>query len=179
MRYLNMLTGLAALALAGQAATAAEAAPSAGALPGGATSLRESYQDWQVSCAVKDKNKQCVMSQRQARKDGKRVLAIELRPQGDGLIGTLVLPFGLLLSDGVQLGIDDAKPATESLPFRTCVPAGCLVPVAFDTGTVKALRAGNALKLVAKSAGGDKPVQFSVSLKGFAGAADRIQVLLK
>jgi invasion protein IalB len=175
MRYLNILTALAAIALAGQAVPAA----AAGALPGGANSLRESYNDWQVSCAVKDKNKQCAMSQRQARKDGKRVLAIELQPRGDGLVGTLVLPFGLLLSNGVQFGIDDAKPEAEALPFRTCVPAGCLVPIAFDAGTVKALRAGNALKLIARSAGGDKPVQFSVSLKGFAGAADRIQALLK
>lgn len=53
-----------------------------------------------------------------------RVLTVELRAtEGDAVGGMLVLPFGLVLNDGVSLVIDDAAPwvfavqAAASEPF--------------------------------------------------------------
>jgi invasion protein IalB len=148
-------------------------------LPGGATSLRETYQDWAVACAIQDKVKYCSFSQQQNQKNGPRVLAIELAPAKEGgLSGTLVLPFGLMLADGVRYQIDDGKLA-DALPFRTCLPAGCLVPLAFDAATAKALRAGTTMKLTVVRSDNNEPFALSVSLDGFAPAMDRTSALVK
>lgn len=98
-----------------------------GGLPGGATSLRQGHGDWTVSCNITTQNgaptKACSLSQEQT--DGQsrqRVLAIEFRPGGDVLQGTLVLPFGLAVDQGVTLQIDDGA-APAPLRCRTCLQA--------------------------------------------------------
>jgi len=91
-------------------------------LPGNATSLTETYGDWTVICAAPQDAAQV------NRQNGQRVLAIELAAieGGNAASGTLVLPFGLNLDQGVALSVD----VSEILPplrFSTCLPAGCLV----------------------------------------------------
>lgn len=148
----------------------------ASTLPGGASSLNETYKDWRVACAQQGAAKQCAMSQAQAQQNGQRVLAIELSaPAGNAVTGTLVLPFGLALDSGVTFQIDE-KPAMQPVRFRTCVPAGCLVNVSFDAPTIVALRAGTALKVKATADGG-AAAPFSISLQGFGTALDRVGVL--
>jgi invasion protein IalB len=174
-----LLRGFLPLAtLAALGAAPAFAAGGSG-LPGGATSLRETYQDWTVACAVRDKAKYCSFSQQQNQKNGPMVLAIDLTlAKEGGLSGTLVLPFGLMLADGVHYQIDDGAPAGP-LPFRTCVPAGCVVPLAFDAALAKALRAGKALKLTVVRSDNNEPLALLVSLNGFAPAMDRTDALIK
>jgi invasion protein IalB len=143
-------------------------------LPNGATSLNESYQDWAVACATTDKGRLCVMSQQQRRSDTSQlVLAAEFNAVSASAVkGTLVLPFGLSLADGVILQVDD-QPAQKALPFATSLPVGSLVQVAFDAAMLKAMRKGTALKLTAKAYDSGQNIQFAVSLKGFAAAQDR------
>lgn len=170
--------------LAALFATLAIAAPPALAadgtgLPGGATSLRETYQDWTVACIVKDKTKRCSFSQQQNQKNGPLVLAIELAPTAEsGLSGTLLLPFGLLLAPGAKYQIDD-KPGADPLPFRTCIPAGCVVPITFDAAAAKALRVGKTLKLTAVRSDNNQPFPLSIPLDGFGLAMDRTSALVK
>ncbi|HEV7321295.1 MAG TPA: invasion associated locus B family protein [Ensifer sp.] len=139
--------------------------------------LSETYEDWSVACIERDGSKRCLLSQRQFHKNGQHVLTLELRPaENAGLEGSLALPFGLHLDKGVTLGVDEAtggKPAR----FRTCLPFGCVVPLAFTAATVELLRNGQALKIGAFASDTDKEVQFSVSLKGFAAAFDRVLAL--
>ncbi len=145
-------------------------------LPGGASSLKETYKDWIVGCSQNGTTKRCVLSQVQTQQNGQRVLAIELTaPAGNTVSGTLVLPFGLALDSGVTFQIDD-KPAMAPLRFRTCIPAGCLVSVTFDAPTMVALRAGAALKIKAVADGG-AAAPLSVSLQGFGTALDRVAAL--
>lgn len=153
-------------------------APSA--LPNGATSLNETYQDWAVICAAGEKGRLCVLSQQQRKTDTNQlVLAVEFNSvTANEIRGTLVLPFGLKLADGVTLQVDDG-PVSPALPFSTCLPAGCILPVVFDAGIVKALRAGTTLKLVAKAHDSGQNVLLGVSLKGFAAAQDRAVALAK
>lgn len=147
------------------------------ALPGGASSLQETYQDWRITCWIGDKAKHCSMSQQQVSKKRERVLAVELQAGSDSAVtGMLVLPFGLLLDKGVTLQIDD-KPALAPLRFRTCMPAGCMVPLSFDRDRASALSKGTALKLKAAGADASQEVVLTVSLKGFAAALDRIKAL--
>jgi invasion protein IalB len=160
-----------------QAQNQAQAKPEAQAasgLPNGASSLNEIYQDWTVICATGDRNRVCVMSQQQRKSDTNQlVLAAEFNAVSTGEVkGTLVLPFGLRLADGVVLQVDD-QPTLDALPFTTCLPAGCIVQVAFDGTMLKSLRSGTALKLTARAHDSGQNVLFGVSLKGFSAAQDR------
>jgi len=144
----------------------------ASTLPGGASSLDETYEDWRVSCVHREGAKRCVLSQVQAQQNGQRILAVELdAPRDETVSGVMILPFGLALEAGVIFQVDE-NAATEPVRFRTCLPAGCLVPVAFDASTVEVLRSGVALKITATTADGGG-VPLSVSLKGFPAALDR------
>jgi invasion protein IalB len=153
-------------------ATIAARAQQTPALPGGASSLQETYQDWRVACQVANKLKRCVIAQQQNQQNGQRVLAIELNaPSGHMVAGTLALP----LDAGVAFQIDE-KPAMPPMRVRTCVPSGCLVDVGFDAQTVAALRAGTAIKIKATADGG-ATMPLSISLRSFGAAIDRVAVL--
>ena len=150
----------------------AQTGGAASSLPGGASSLNETYKDWRVACVAQ----RCALSQVQAQQNGQRVLAIELNgPSGNTVSGTLVLPFGLALDSGVIFQIDE-KPAMQPMRFRTCIPGGCLVSVSFDASTIVSLRSGTALKVKATADGG-AAAPFSISLQGFATALDRVAAL--
>jgi len=150
-----------------------------GALPGGASSLQETYGDWTVSC-VQGEGPQCRLVQQQNQQNGQRVLAIELISANDGksATGTLVLPFGLELDAGVTLQVDD-KPAEAPRRFSTCLPAGCIVPLTFEGGSLAALRAGGTLKTTAKAVNSDQVITLPISLQGFSGAFDRVAALTR
>ena len=148
------------------------------AFPNGATSLNEAYQDWTVLCATSEKGRICLMTQQQRKSDTNQlVLAAEFNAvSANEMKGTLVLPFGLRLADGVVLQIDE-QALSAPLPFATCLPTGCIIAADFDAGMVKALRAGAALKLTAKAHDTGQNVLFSISLKGFAATQDRAVAL--
>lgn len=153
-------------------------APVVSTLPGGASSLNETYKDWQVTCVSQGASKRCTITQTLTQQqNGQRVLAVELIPSGNTVSGTLLLPFGLALDKGVTLQIDD-KPVSQPWRFRTCVPAGCVVALSFETSTIAALRTGTALKLKAVSDDGND-VPLSISLSGFGAAIDRATTLAK
>jgi len=176
---LSFIVALASAAgAAAQAQSASQYASTGPGLPGGASSLTETYKDWRVSCSLRDTTKRCVLSQVQSRQNGQRVLAIELNaPSGDTISGTLVLPFGLVLDSGVVFQIDE-KPTMQPVRFRTCLPAGCLVNFSFDAPTLTALRTGTAMKVKTVADGGaDTP--FSISLQGFANALGRVTALAR
>ena len=155
--------------------TAALSLEPASKLPGGATSLQESYQGWNLTCQSSASAVACAVSQQQTQQNGQRVMAVELRRNSDAtLAGNLLLPFGLLLDAGATLQIDDGKPL-EALRFSTCLPAGCIVPLSLGKETVAALRAGSVLKIKVRSTD-QKDVALSVSLKGLAPALDRLEV---
>src|SRR5262245_19379174 len=120
-----VLLALCCAGLGGSPNAVAQTAPT---LPGGASSLTETHGDWTVACALQDKALRCGLSQQQSDpKSRQRMLAVELALAADGKAdGALVLPFGLALDKGVVPRIDDGKPM-QTLPFRTCLPAGCIV----------------------------------------------------
>lgn len=163
---------LAAIFLASSATATAQ--ETASVLPGGATSIQETYQDWRLACQGTPQ-KLCVVSQQQVHQNGQRVIAIELRRNGDTLSGNLFLPFGLMLDAGAALQIDDAA-QPDKRAFSTCLPVGCLVPLEFRAEEITALRTGTTLKVRVRSVEPDDAT-FSVSLKGLGTAVDRLDVL--
>lgn len=151
-------------------------------LPGGASSLSETHGDWAIQCRfqqVKDKKPKpsCSVSQQQQDNNGARILIMELQPTDHGAFGTLILPFGLQLSKGVALQIDEAKPGA-SQPFSTCLPAGCILSLNFGDTQLKALNIGKNLNLLAEAVNGGE-VKLSISLIGFSTAMNRVRDLLK
>jgi len=180
-RIIPVVAGMAMLA--GSAGVALAAEPS---LPNGASSLREQYSDWTVICGIaSDKDKKttkiCSMQQEQVRqiKNGpsQRVLAIDLKPDGKGLQGILVLPLGLKLADGAVLKIDDSKPK-DAMAFRTCLFAGCVADLKIDDKMAGSLAKGKTLSIKSMSDEG-KETPFSVSLNGFQSALNRLHELTK
>ena len=171
----------ACLATGAAHAQAKAAAPAAAAaqLPNGANSLQETFGDWRLVCMVQEATKRCTLTQEQtSQQTRQRVLAIELGVNGDKMEGILLMPFGLALDRGTTLQIDD-QAAQAPLRFRTCLPAGCLIPLSFDAKTVAALRSATALKAKVTPADNTQEQAFAISMKGFGTALDRLNVLMK
>lgn len=154
-------------------------------LPGGANTLHEAHGDWTVNCAIQtqhdgSKTKFCVFSQQQiAEATRQRALAIELQPDGDGMKGSLLLPFGLALGAGVTLQLDEGEVGAPQA-FRTCLPIGCLIDLAFNSPFLKNLEAGRILKVNATADthdGNGQHMTFSISLTGFSSAYHRVVAL--
>ncbi|WP_181707847.1 invasion associated locus B family protein [Chthonobacter rhizosphaerae] len=146
-------------------------------LPGGASSLQETFQDWFVACVQQGPGKSCSFAQIQTdNRSGQRVLSVELVPSGDTATGILILPFGLDLDSGVALFVGD-EAVGPSLRFRTCLAVGCIVPLAFDGAATALLKSGAAMTVKAR-AENRQEVAFAVSLKGFTTALDRTAALL-
>ncbi len=172
LRWRAVLATLFCLCAIGQAA-----GQQAG-FPGGASSLRETFQDWQLVCELIDGTPVCAISQAQRDTATQQfVLALELLPAvGGGASGSLILPFGLRLADGIGMRIDEAGPFATR-PFSTCLPMGCIVQAPFDADVVAALRGGSVLSLDATADDDGESVVFSVSLMGFAAALERARTL--
>lgn len=161
-----------------RAAAPSIAAPDTHLLPGGATSINETYQDWRVICQQTDKRAGCVMVQQIIdRKTHRTVMNMELSPDQQGLRGIVVLPFGLDLGKGVTMKADNA-PVGQPVAFRTCLPSGCIVPFTLDTSVLARLRTSKAMQIAAVSAS-EQNIAFPVSLNGFANAFDRIRSIRK
>ena len=168
----GLVAALASFMLAGPG-VAQEAASS---LPGGASSLLETYDDWSLGC--QNTPRVCLISQQQAQENGQRVLAIELRwDQEDGVSGNLILPFGLSLDAGARLQVDE-RGERGALGFSTCLPAGCVVPLTLDAEAIAEMRDAAALRVKVENVD-RKEVVLSISLKGFGAALDRLEALSK
>jgi invasion protein IalB len=154
----------------------APAAFAQSAMPNGASTVQETYQDWRVACNLRDKAPACVISQDQTQQNGQRLLAVEMQMRPDGsAIATFLLPFGIVLDSGVTPNVDD-QPPLKPMRFRTCLPTGCIALLAIDSATLTKLRTGSRLNLKV-TADADKPLSFQVSLHGFSAALDRVAAL--
>lgn len=163
-------------ALLAQAASP-DTAPPPPTLPGGASSLQESFQDWQVVCGVAEGGRRCSMIQQQSdQRTNQRVLAIELNADNGEATGALILPFGLAVTQPVALKIDEDREFGQ-LAFSTCIPAGCVVPLNFTKDDLQLLQTSSSLHIDADPDGEGEPISFSVSLKGFAQARVRLEQL--
>ena len=166
------------IGLAFTLATISGASAFAAPLPGGASTLQETYQDWTVSCQSQKETSICVMRQDQSStQTGQRVLTAELRNVEGKVEGVLLMPFGLDLAKGAALKIDEV--AGPNLAFSTCLPQGCLAPVSFEAKQVAALKAGTNINVTTTALSPSQPVAFKASLKGFGAALDRITALTK
>jgi invasion protein IalB len=176
LRYPRIAPGIAAAVLM---ASAAGAALPAMAATGATPPLHERFGDWEVACAKAGTSTRCAALQRQGTKapsgqSVQRTIAIELAPVTNGAIGTLLTPFGVDLARGVVLRLDKSGPP---LPFKTCLPTGCVVVLQFGKEAVEALRSRTVLHISFVTAGDGRAIVLPVSLNGLGQALDRSKVL--
>ncbi|AWB07809.1 invasion protein (plasmid) [Azospirillum humicireducens] len=147
-------------------------------LPGGSSALRETYDRWEVACVAQETSPRCFMMQTLLDGESRqRLLTVEVLPAPGGTAtATLIMPFGLDLAKGVTLSYgDDAK--GPSRPITTCLPIGCIVPLAFDAATIAGLKKAATLTVGAVTMDGGKAVRIPVPLKGFPAAFARISAM--
>lgn len=151
--------------------------PGGGAtLPNGASSLTETYGLWTVNCAIQNGEKICALIRQEINGQNQPVLSMNVSTTADGNVsGVIVVPFGILVSKPITLQVDDAKEVITT-NIRTCLPAGCIVPIKLEKNTVAAMRSGKQLNLKAVSASDSEPVldTLFVQLDGFSAALDRL-----
>ena len=142
--------------------------------PEGRSGMSETFGRWVVTCGSDNVKKFCtVMQAKDDTRTGQRVFAIELRTSKSGSAeGTILMPLGLKLENGVVLRLDD-KDVAQGLHFSTCMAQGCLVPVTFPSASIDAMSHATALTVGALSINNDQSVTFSVVLDGFAAALTR------
>lgn len=128
--------------------------------------VNESY--WATNCSGESTKRQCNLSLELRMKDSnQQVLLVGLVPDSKGRVtGSFTLPFGLDVSKGISIATDSPE-ATVALPFKTCLPQGCIVPVRLDETFVKKMQRSKGMKLKATLSGG-QPVILDIPLKGFS-----------
>lgn len=143
-------------------------------LANGATAIFETYGDWTVQCRIVMDKRRCTLNQILANQEtGQVEFAIELLPLVDGEVsGRVLSPLGTRLSDGLVLQIDNSVPVWK-LQFAQCVSSGCIAFVRFDDANIDAMKAGTALMAQVTVETSGQPLNFQISLNGFAAALKR------
>lgn len=155
--------------------------PAAATLPNGASSLTETYGLWSLNCSIQEGKKICFMHRQEVNDQGRVVVAMNVILNADGVVsGNLTVPFGLAVNKPIRIQVDEGKAVIET-GIRTCVPAGCIVPIVFDKNHVSALRSGKHLKLsMTIAAPGEPPLNdLFIQLNGFSNALNRLTALQK
>lgn len=136
---------------------------------------RNTHQDWQSLCELREENTICQISQTlQLEKDGQVdfTVRITLAKKAGKVFMEVALPLGLDLPGGIALQVDESNEI--NLPFNTCVAQGCAVVVETKEEFLNQLRKGTILKVAFRPFGQTQSVLLNVSLRGFTSA---IQVL--
>lgn len=162
---------LAAVMFTSSAASAQEAVVPT--LSGGASQVTEVFGDWQVICGAVAELRNCVLSQEQLLDDGRRLILVNLAPGSSGDYAvSMIVPFGLLIAEGLTASVDQKPLNASALKFHSCQPVGCLVEASFGSADLQALRAGKEWSLSGVADDGQNYV-FQLSLAGLTAAMDR------
>lgn len=147
----------------------------------GPSTLSETYESWTVHCAKTNTGAQttrnCRMSQELLQPESRqRMLLLAIAPkQGEGPTkATLVMPFGLLLSEGLRIEAADKELVRGT--FRTCLPGGCISEIDLSDELIAQLQSNEKLTVV-MTANDGQVVRTDVSLKGFGAAYTRLLAL--
>ena len=139
--------------------------------------LRETFRDWTVQCEMRpETGRVCEMLQQVSHDEsGRNVLLFSMRYNAeDDLVGVLVLPFGLRLSEGVQIAVGET--AFGPFGFDTCLSNGCVVLAMFDPQDITAMRAGVDGQIQAVTRNGEA-FGIPISFMGFTAAFNRLNAL--
>lgn len=94
--------------------------------------------------------------------------------EGPAVAGaTFIAPLETLLTAGMLLQIDAAKP--KAYPFSFCTQIGCVARVGFTAEEIAAMKSGaNAVITIVPFVAPDEKVELTMSLKGFTAGLDAV-----
>jgi len=94
--------------------------------------------------------------------------------EGPAVAGaTFIAPLETLLTAGMMLQIDAAKP--KAYPFTFCTQIGCVARIGFTAEEVAAMKSGaNAMISIVPFVAPDEKVELTMSLKGFTAGFDAV-----
>ncbi|MBI4030339.1 MAG: invasion associated locus B family protein [Proteobacteria bacterium] len=125
---------------------------------------------WQIRCSAEENDpaRECEIFQRLITTEGgQRVAEFAVgHPKEDPHArGVVILPLGILLTDDIEMQIDD----NEKFRFkaRYCTNQGCFAFIALEEKLLDMLKKGNRAKIECTAFNG-KPIKINISLKGFA-----------
>jgi invasion protein IalB len=126
---------------------------------------------WRVECTGDGKTLECRAIQLIAR-DRQLLVQVAVRyvPETKAASMFILLPFGLNLTEPVQIKVDNGMP--ERQPIQTCDASGCQVTMTASDKLITAMRSGTELKIAVQDAS-KKPVEMSLPLLGFGIAYDK------
>jgi len=165
--------GAAAAPAAAPADAAAAADPAAPVVVSGADTV---LQPWTVNCTSQGDAAvlTCAMTQvLLAKQTGQRVVGASVfRPKPDAAaVMRVSLPHGVLLPEGVDVGIDDAAPTKHVISIAD--QNGSYAQFELGGSMIGELQGGTALSIGVSAADG-KRIVFKLSLKGFGAAFAKI-----
>jgi invasion protein IalB len=158
------------------AATADAAAPADPSAPVVVSGTDTVLQPWTVNCTSQGDAAvlNCAMSQvLLAKQTGQRVVgATVFRPKPDAAaVMRVSLPHGVLLPEGVDVGIDDAAPTKHVISIAD--QNGSYAQFELGGSMIGELQGGTSLSIGVSAADG-KRIVFKLSLKGFGAAFAKI-----
>jgi invasion protein IalB len=142
-------------------------------------SLSETYGNWTLQCVTNDATldtgepgRLCQVSQELRQSDsGSRIITVVLKV--DPIKMTMVTPFGLLLTAGIDLSVGEHQ--LPSGVFRTClVEMGCIAESIFEAGDLAQLQSSEVLTVLITAESGQK-LQVDMSLEGLKDAVLRLE----
>lgn len=147
-------------------------------LPGGASSLNETYQDWQVMCQQSPVGARCAAVQQEfSNQTHQRILNVQLSPAADGhTAGVVMAPLGVALAKGVVLQAD-GKIVGAPMSFTACVSDGCIAPATFSASQLNMLQGAKRVEVKLSSLTGQN-LTLPLSAKGLSDAVARVNALM-
>jgi len=138
--------------------------------PSGADAIIESYGNWTFECRMFASQPKCSINQKLANQ-----LAIELITSADGTDtkAMIILPFGLQIAQGATIFID-GKPADHRVPFSTCTPEGCLIPLTMPPNSMEHILKSKQMKIVSFDNATGQSREFTIALDGISHAFNRL-----
>jgi invasion protein IalB len=143
-------------------------------------SINQNVGDWVVRCVLTTVKSPapCEVLQVTVNKDNKQrlsSLSIAFVPSRDAYAMQVVVPTGVALAKGLQLG---ASP--NGMKFTRCERDGCYVEAVIDNAVVGTLsKEGKATTIAVVAYGKTDQIKFPVSLNGFPEAMDRMKSYAK
>lgn len=154
---------------------------------GNATAIAADQPLWNKACVEDAKPETCRISQQlflNKKVDGKmkqvgRVLGLTILYLPDAKKKTRIpymsiqMPLGVDLRPGAVMKVDNNKEI--ALQYLQCTGKGCDASVELDASLLRAIKAGNGMKIGFRGWGAQKVTAVNVSLKGFTKAFAQIR----
>jgi len=130
---------------------------------------------WRVECSIDGQVLDCLAVQRVVTRESQQLVAgltVRVPAATKKPVMMVQMPLGVLVSDGVDLFIDENKP--ERFNIQTCNQQGCFVGAPLAEALLAAMRTGKQLRIVFKNAN-NQAITVTMPLAGFAIAYDKVK----